>query len=184
MSPDEQLLDQVLGDRPLVEETAEQALAEQLHQPLGLPLRRRVPRAVGASAAVGGDQVQVRMPLQEVSCGGDRDHDPGPRFTFAAGVSDQLLDGLGASAGELAEQLPPAPEQRPQQAWDGEYHAAHSSCFFFSHEGQKLRPRQEKATSTLLRHSPHQSLAKPCSRRPHFRNSRSTRSTTGRSAPC
>jgi hypothetical protein len=90
MSPGEQLLDQLLGDRPLVEETAEQALAEQLHQPLGVPLPRRVPRAVGASAAVGGDQVQVRMPLQEISRGGDRDDDPRPRFTFAAAMSDQL----------------------------------------------------------------------------------------------
>ena len=62
--------------------------------------------------------------------------------------------------------------------------AAAVICFFFSHEGQKLRPRQEKATSTLLRHSPHHSRAKPCSKRPHFKNSRSTRSTTGRSAPC
>jgi hypothetical protein len=37
---------------------------------------------------------------------------------------------------------------------------------------------------TLLRHSEHHSLAKPCSSRPHFKNSRSTRSTTGRSGPC
>jgi hypothetical protein len=26
------------------------------------------------------------------------------------------------------------------------------SCFFFSQDWQKLQPRQEKATSTLLRH--------------------------------
>ena len=47
----------------LSEQDAEQALAEQPHQLLGVPLHRRVPRAVGASAAVGADEVQVRMPL-------------------------------------------------------------------------------------------------------------------------
>ena len=39
-------------------------------------------------------------------------------------------------------------------------HSAHSSCFFFSQEGQKLRPRQEKATSTLRRHPEHHNRAK------------------------
>lgn len=50
-------------------------------------------------------------------------------------------------------------------------HSAHSSCFFFSQDGQKLRPRQEKATSTLLRHCEHHSLAKPCASRPHLARS-------------
>jgi hypothetical protein len=77
------------------------------------------------------------MPLQEVSCCGHRDHDPGPRVAFAACLTDELLDRLGTGARELTEQLPPAAEQRAQEAWDGEHH----SCFFFSHEGQKLRPR-------------------------------------------
>jgi hypothetical protein len=40
-------------------------------------------------------------------------------------------------------------------------HSTQRSCSFFSQEGQKLRPRQEKATTTLLRHSPHHSRAKP-----------------------
>ena len=62
-------------------------------------------------------------------------------------------------------------------------HSAHKICRFFSHDGQKDLPRQEKATSTLLRHSEHHSRAKPCSSNPHRRNSRSTRSTTVRSGP-
>jgi hypothetical protein len=41
-----------------------------------------------------------------------------------------------------------------------------SGYLFFSHEGQKLRPRQEKATRTLLRHAPHHRRAKPCSTSP------------------
>jgi hypothetical protein len=63
-------------------------------------------------------------------------------------------------------------------------HSAQTSWRFFSHEGQKERPRQEKATSTLRRHSAHHSRAKPCSSSPQRRNSRNTRSTTGRSGPC
>ena len=64
------------------------------------------------------------MPLQEIPRSGHRDHDPGPRVAFAARVTDELLDGLGAGAGELTEQLPPAAEQRAQEAWDGEHHMA------------------------------------------------------------
>ncbi len=60
----------------------------------------------------------------------------------------------------------------------------HRSCRFFSHDGQNDLPRQEKATSTLLRHSEHHSRAMPCSSNPQRRNSRSTRSTTARSGPC
>jgi hypothetical protein len=80
MSPGEQLLDQLPGDRPLVEQAAEQALAEQPHQPLGVPLRQRVPRAVGASAAVSGDEVQVRSGRDE-----------------ALGVLEQYRGALGVS---------------------------------------------------------------------------------------
>jgi hypothetical protein len=43
MSPGEQLLDQLLGDRSLVEQAAEQPLADEPHQPLGVPFHRRVP---------------------------------------------------------------------------------------------------------------------------------------------
>jgi len=49
-------------------------------------------------------------------------------------------------------------------------HSAHKSCFFFSHDGQKLRPRQENGHNTLIRHVGHQSLAKPCDTIPHLRN--------------
>ena len=124
VSPGEQLPDQLLRDRALVEQDAEQPFAEQPHQPLGVPLGRRVPRAVGTAAAVGGDQVQMRMPLQEVSRGGDRHHDPGSHVAVAARMTDELLDGLGAGARELAEQLPPPAEQRAQEARDGEHHMA------------------------------------------------------------
>ena len=64
------------------------------------------------------------MPLQEVSCAGDRDHDPGPRVAFVARVADELLDRLGAGACELTEQLPTTTEQRTQQAWDREHDMA------------------------------------------------------------
>jgi len=69
------------------------------------PLGQGMPRAVWGSAAVGGDQVQVGMPLQEVSGGGERDDDPRPRVAFAAREADQLFDRLGSCAGELTEQL-------------------------------------------------------------------------------
>ena len=133
----------------------------------------------------------MRMPLQEVSRACDRDHDPRPRVAFAARPTDQLHDGLGACTSELAEHFPPAPEQRAQQARDGEHHVtvrhgqeqflvqplAHGSCFFFSHEGQKLRPRQENATSTLLRHSRTKAV------RSHVRRGRTSRTPAALARP-
>jgi hypothetical protein len=83
-----------------------------------------MPRALGRSAGVGGDEMQLGMPLRRVSRGGDRDDHPGPCVAFAARVADQLLDRLGSCAGKLTEQLPPAAEQRARQAWDGQHHMA------------------------------------------------------------
>jgi hypothetical protein len=57
------------------------------------------------------------MPLQEISRGGDRDHDPGPRTAFVARVADELLDCLGAGARELTEQLATATEQRRPETY-------------------------------------------------------------------
>ena len=70
-------------------------------------------------AGVGGDQVQVGVPLQEVSRSGDGDHDTGASVA-ATGEPDQLLDGLGPRAGKLLEQLAATPEQGTQQARDGQ----------------------------------------------------------------
>jgi hypothetical protein len=49
----------------LLDELGQQALAEQHHEPNRVPLRQRVPGAVSRPAGVGGDQVQVGVPLQE-----------------------------------------------------------------------------------------------------------------------
>lgn len=123
--------------------------------------------------------------------------DPGPHIGFVALEADQLLDRLGPGAGELAEQLPPAPEQRAQQAWDREYHVAvrnrqehivaqplrpQELLLLLARGAEAAAPAGEGA-STLLRHSPHHSRAKPCSTRPQVRNARSTPSTTDRKGP-
>jgi len=91
---------------------------KQRHEPCAVPSWQRMPRAIWRSAAVGGDRVQVRMPLQEISRAGDRDDDPGPRVGRVARDTDQLLDRLGPRAGQLREQLPTAAEQRPPRPVD------------------------------------------------------------------
>jgi hypothetical protein len=46
------------------DEPGQQALAEEAHQQQSLPFRQRFPGAVRCLAAVGREQVQVRMPVQ------------------------------------------------------------------------------------------------------------------------
>jgi len=152
----------------------------------------------GVSTAVCGDDVQVGMPLQEISRGGDRDDDPTTCVGLAARVAQELLDRLGPGAGKLAEQLPPATEQWTQQARDREHHVA-------VRDGQEHVLAQPLGPQELLlllargaeaaaptregdEHAPAALRApKPCEavlQQAAFRNSRNTRSTTGRSVPC
>jgi hypothetical protein len=77
------------------------------------------PLAVSASAGVGRDQVQVGVPLQEVSRVRNGDDDAGASLA-ATREPDQLLNGLGPRRGQLREQLTATPEQRTQQARDGQ----------------------------------------------------------------
>jgi len=67
-------------------------------------------------------------------------------MAFAARVADQLLDRLGSCAGKLTEQLPPAAEQRAQQAWDGQHHMAVRD----GHEHEKTA-LQEQLPASLSR---------------------------------
>jgi hypothetical protein len=77
MSPGEQLPDELLGDGVAVEESSEDALAEQAHQERGVPSGQADEGAVCGEAAAGGEQVQVGVPLQEVSGGGDGNDETG-----------------------------------------------------------------------------------------------------------
>jgi hypothetical protein len=86
--------------------------------------------------------------------------DPGPR-SFAPG-RDSSSSGRARPFGH------PGRRASSGRGDFGPAHSAQRSCFFFSQEGQKLRPRQEKAARTLRRHSEHHSRAKPCSSRPHL----------------
>jgi hypothetical protein len=77
MPPGEQLAHQLFGDGPALDQPGQQALAKQPHELQGVPLRRGMPGAIPPSAAIGGDEVEMGMPLQEVSRGGHGDDDPG-----------------------------------------------------------------------------------------------------------
>jgi hypothetical protein len=61
------------------------------------------------------------MPLEKISGGGDRDHNAGADVFTQAG-SVRLDQGLGSRLGQLAQKLPPPPEERSQQARHRQYH--------------------------------------------------------------
>jgi putative ABC transport system permease protein len=71
MPPAEQLLDELGGNGMAVEEAGEDSLAEKAHQERGVPFRQRDEAFVRGEAAVGGEQVEMGVPLQEVSGGGN-----------------------------------------------------------------------------------------------------------------
>jgi hypothetical protein len=72
-----------------------------------------------ASDPVCGEDVEVRMPLDQIAGGGDGDGDAGAGVVPEA-PADELARGLGGSAPQLGEQLAPPPEQRTQQPGDGQ----------------------------------------------------------------
>ena len=106
-----------------VEEAGEEPLAEQAHQERGIPLRHAAEAAVRAHAAVGGEEVQIGVPLEEVSRGGDGDDGAGPRVG-CGGAADELGGRFGGGPAELGEEVSATAKQRPQQARDRQHHVA------------------------------------------------------------
>ena len=76
------------------DEPRQQALPEEAHQQGGVPLRQGLPGAARRLAAVGREQVEVRMPLDQVASAGDRDDDA-RSGVVAEAPADELADGLG-----------------------------------------------------------------------------------------
>jgi hypothetical protein len=111
MPPAEQLLDELGGDGMAIEEAGEDSLPEEAHQERGVPLRQGEEAAIRGEAAVGGDQVEMGVPLQEVPRGGDRDDEAGAEV--ASGRTADELDGrFCASPGELSQEVSPAAKER------------------------------------------------------------------------
>ena len=79
--------------------------------------------AVVGEASIRGQQVSVRVPLDQVPGGGDGDDDSRPAVR-AEPFSDVLGDGLGGALREVEEELPTLPEDAPQEAWHGEHDVA------------------------------------------------------------
>jgi hypothetical protein len=72
MGPGDELARELTGDRVALDETGEQALAEQLHHGIGVPAPERVKGAVFGEASIRGQQVSVGMPFSTRSTTGRR----------------------------------------------------------------------------------------------------------------
>jgi len=87
MPPGEQLRHDLWRDGVGLEASRQETLREEAHEPPAVPFRQRQPGAVRRLAAVGGEQVEERMPLKQITGGGDGDDDAG------AGVSAEAAAG-------------------------------------------------------------------------------------------
>ena len=102
------------------------------------------------------------IPLEEIGSGRQRDHAARSLGRSEMEVT-QLFDSLCPRLDELEQKLATPSKERPQEAGDSQddvaagarssvrSHADRRSCFFFSHDGQNERPRQENATTKLSR---------------------------------
>jgi len=73
VSPGEELVDELVGDGVALEEPGAEPLAEEAHQEGGVPPGQADEDAVCGEAAVGGEDVQLGVPLEEVAGGGEGD---------------------------------------------------------------------------------------------------------------
>jgi hypothetical protein len=76
--PGEELPREILRDRTALDQTGEQALAEQLHHRLAAPAREGMEAAIVRKDTVGQEKVSVGVPLNQVSGSGDGHDDAGP----------------------------------------------------------------------------------------------------------
>jgi len=156
MPPSHELRGELLRDGVLLDEPRQEPLAEEPHQGLCVACREGVEASVVRERAVGRENVQMNVPLQQVAAAGDRDHDPGP--CVGSQLSPHVLaECLRTALREIEQQLPPFPEYASQQPGHGEatWRCATGSSTssrsdsaqrmerFFSQEGQNDRPRHE-----------------------------------------
>jgi hypothetical protein len=85
-----------------IEEPGEESPAEQAHQEGGVPLGQADEGTTCGKAAVAGEDVQVGVPLQEISCGGEGDDQAGAEVHSGL-TADELDGGLGPGPGELGQ---------------------------------------------------------------------------------
>jgi hypothetical protein len=119
VGPGEKPPDELGRDGVGLDEPGQQPLPEEAHEQGALPLGEGLPRAVRCLPAVGREEVDVGMPLDEIAGGGDRDDDAGAGVVAEA-PADELGHGLGGGAAEFGEQLPPPAQERTQQSGDGQ----------------------------------------------------------------
>jgi hypothetical protein len=117
--PGEELLHELERDGVSLDEPRQQTLPEEARQQRGVPFRQRLPGAGLRFPGVGGEEVEVGMPLDEIAGGGDGDDDAGAGLVAEA-PADEFGDRLGGGAAELGEQLAPSAQERPQQPGDGQ----------------------------------------------------------------
>jgi hypothetical protein len=105
MLPSEELASKVLRDRVTLDESGEQAFAEEPHHRIAVPDREGLKSAILGKATVGQEEVSVRMPLDQISGGGNGDDDAGP--SVRAELSAHVLShGLRGTLREVEEELP------------------------------------------------------------------------------
>jgi hypothetical protein len=113
VSPGEELLDELLGDGVAIEEPGEEPLAEQAHQEGGVPLGQADKGDACGEAPVGGEDVQMGVPLEEVAGGGEGNDETGAQV-FSRCAAEKLDARLGGGPGELNEEVAPTAKQRTQ----------------------------------------------------------------------
>jgi hypothetical protein len=106
-----------------VEEAGEDSVAEEAHQEGRVPFWEGLERTVRGEAAVGGEQVEMGVPLEEVPGGGDGDDEAGTGIG-RNGTANELDRGLGAGTGQLGQEIAATAKERPQQAGNGQHHVA------------------------------------------------------------
>jgi hypothetical protein len=119
MSPGQGLPGEFLGDRVSLEQARQQALAEQLHDRVTVPGLERVKRTIVRERAVGHEHVTVRMPLEEITAGGDGHDEPGPSVRAEMPLH-VLGEGLRRALREIEKKRAALPEDSAEEARHGE----------------------------------------------------------------
>jgi len=103
----------------LVDKACQNSLAEQPQQRFCVARRQGMERPVAGERAIGGQNVEVDIPLEHIAGGSDGDHDPGPRVGTHL-PAHVLAERLRAAMGQIEKKLSPLPKDPTEQARHGE----------------------------------------------------------------
>jgi hypothetical protein len=146
VAPGQKVADGLLADETLVHERPQDLGAEEAFEVAGVETRQMVEASIGAEAAIGDENMDVRVEVEQLARGLEEAHGTGRHLSAIEGHIEVQPQGSPGTGSEFTEELSVVAEEDPQPLGDGEHHLAVVDVL----EQLFLRPGRPQQVSLLM----------------------------------